>query len=1449
MLSETQDVAEDQKIYLQGAIEKAYSMGVKPTHDQVKAHADSVMNSKGITHSLFIGETIMEITDHFNSIGENPEKLREIRETLSAKSTDGFFEPSSRKMVILSSRINSLEQLTGIIVHESAHATNRKFLSTRRGQVLEYFYNEVGKDEMNTFLPEEYEFEPKIINAEEYIAYSIEYLVNNNIKPENNSLSYKEIIDIIEGNSPKPVNFVERLINTIYYETGNALHNKPIGTNPIGDTNTAGTGSNEQAETGTTENEPVRDLYAGSGEGGINGGNNQPLGISSGRDTRTLKSTDKQDGENTQIASEESTNENVNGNKKNEATKPRFAGELFGEGGIGLLKSVTKQFSLDGKTKFYHASDKTIQGDLKANTAKQFGKAIYFSTNKELVTEEFGDNVTEVELNIKNPVYTNTPEWNKVEELALKNSNATKPKDEDGDIIGEDWDIAEIKPSFISDAAKELGHDAIIDRNSADYENEIAVLDEKAVVYSKLPSTIQINGVDVPIISKLQESEYFRKYGIPNAYSPNKGADRLFEQGKLYIDDDTGNLVAYSPFVPRIGQDTEPAFSVVPSILKHTTPPTVPPQFVGNLFNTTPPTNKPPTSVNQDVEDEMNRSHGIKSKPIYQKLQEWTRELKAQTHHFEHITEDEFPSVYNKLRIFESIPDNVRKQAYERIKDIIGPIAKDKALFAAFERHIVLSDLLDDIDNTDLFKNKELPWGYKNRNEVFEDAVNMLRYVNANPPLKKAIGDRNRMMREVRQELIDNNLLPEAAAEKKSYFHHQVLDYMEARVSKAPGVSSTDVRNHRKGWQRGRTGSMLSYNTNYLESEFEVLAQSMQQVAIKEILNQIGIEANIAPTLIKTGEETGEDWHNLIPEGYTSWFPKKGTKAWYAASVAERAVMNAMDNPVDADLLAEMVAEVNSSLWIIPEKLATQLDSMKEHEKESLPVRGLRFVNSSWKQWILMNPYRVLRYNLNNLSGDLDIVLASNPGILKPKYAHEAMKELYTNLKGGKMSQDISEALKHGIITSGLSIQEIPDIQREGIFQSLTGKDNLLKRYWNKTQDYTQFRENLLRVAAYKYFKDKLANGEKKYGASSKKSIDAISDPNEKAAKIARELIGDYGNLSQGGQWLRSHIYPFWSWVEINSPRYFRLLKNTKFEGNTGIRATATVGKMTFSAAKLAVKMTLLMTLISMWNKIMFPDEDEELRLYNDRQLKLILGRREDGSIMTVRISGAFSDMLSWVGLQDAPQDIADIKNDKSTPTKKVKEAGSAFANKLLQGAVPFEKTLAEAAYGKTVYPDIMNPRPIRDKAEHTLRMLSMDKLYRLLTKKPLKGEFKELTGLIMYNVDPGEAAYYSIRQKAFDWLDEKGVESFSSTPTDKSNALYYYKQSLKYGDEKLAAYWIGKYKELGGNNKGMKQSVKMGEVKMAVKKELRQEWLNSLDAQDKEVLEIANKWYDKTYK
>jgi hypothetical protein len=152
-------------------------------------------------------------------------------------------------------------------------------------------------------------------------------------------------------------------------------------------------------------------------------------------------------------------------------------------------------FKLGEQDEFYHASPTKRVGQLREGEAPQFGKGTYFSTNKDLVINEFGKELTKVNLSIEKPLYTDSADETKVRDLAAKNWNKENltydPENEwyvnkngketmpvDGNELGERLPV-----KYYSEAAKELGYDAIIDKNSHTYDNEIVVLDPKKIHY------------------------------------------------------------------------------------------------------------------------------------------------------------------------------------------------------------------------------------------------------------------------------------------------------------------------------------------------------------------------------------------------------------------------------------------------------------------------------------------------------------------------------------------------------------------------------------------------------------------------------------------------------------------------------------------------------------------------------------------------------------------------------------------------------------------------------------------------------------------------------------------------------------------------------------------------------------------------------------------------------
>jgi hypothetical protein len=161
--------------------------------------------------------------------------------------------------------------------------------------------------------------------------------------------------------------------------------------------------------------------------------------------------------------------------------------------------------------------------------------------------------------------------------------------------------------------------------------------------------------------------------------------------------------------------------------------------------------------------------------------------------------------------------------------------------------------------------------------------------------------------------------------------------------------------------------------------------------------------------------------------------------------------------------------------------------------------------------------------------------------------------------------------VERGVFDSGLSVQEIPDINRLSAFANLTEGAGLrpdkiaakvLSKAWGGLQGGTQWRENVLRYAAYREYVHRLEAGEDQlsigYGGSLPKMVDAVKDPRDRAALLARDLLGDYSNVSHAGQEIRRKLIPFWSWLEINTKRYWRLSSNAFAQGT--MKGVATGG-------------------------------------------------------------------------------------------------------------------------------------------------------------------------------------------------------------------------------------------------------------------------------------------------
>jgi len=613
----------------------------------------------------------------------------------------------------------------------------------------------------------------------------------------------------------------------------------------------------------------------------------------------------------------------------------------------------------------------------------------------------------------------------------------------------------------------------------------------------------------------------------------------------------------------------------------------------------------------------------------------------------------------------------------------------------------------------------------------------------------------------------------------------------------------------------------------------------------------------------------------LKPEGFKSWQPREGRHFFTAKTMSESALdmfigklADTVYPGVERDELRKALSTIRPQLvvggdrytMVLPEEIADTLTEFGDRRIEGAVAKVFSGVQSAWKRWVLINPRRFLKYNINNLSGDLDAIIAGNPGTLKKVRA--AWNELRQAAKG-EASARYTEAMDRGVFTSGLTIQEIPDINRLSAMRHLTEDRGILNQLtigsvaavWRALNDSTQFRENLFRMAAYLDYVEKIEAGQDQlsigYGGSVPALVNAVTDPKDRAALLARDLVGDYGAISVAGGWLRKYLIPFWSWTEINTRRYWRLTSNAYSQSKAKGIATGGllgVGVAARTAVWMAVRMGTVYGLLWLWNNLLFEDEEDDLGDLQKRQLHMVLGRDSDGEVITLRTQGALSDVLGMFGFFDAMAGIKAWENGQGTIGQAATAAAKAPINRILTATTPIFSNPLQMVQGKEWWPDFFEPRTMHDRGRFTARTFSLENEYDLALGNPTRGYGRSWAESLVYKRDPGEMAYDTAKGIAYDWLEKVKGQSGSFGSTPRSAALREYRMALRYGDQEAADEALLRYAEFDGTERGLKTSIKSQHPLGPIAKKDRAAFLDSLTDEQLETLAEAEEWYNRIY-
>jgi hypothetical protein len=615
-----------------------------------------------------------------------------------------------------------------------------------------------------------------------------------------------------------------------------------------------------------------------------------------------------------------------------------------------------------------------------------------------------------------------------------------------------------------------------------------------------------------------------------------------------------------------------------------------------------------------------------------------------------------------------------------------------------------------------------------------------------------------------------------------------------------------------------------------------------------------------------------QTWETIIPEGYNTWQPREGNIFYMADSIpaqlAEQLHTGALEElgVSKEDIRRALTMGGKRKQFVLKDEIIATLDELSKGRSDSVIGNADRALLKGWKVWQLISPRRMLKYNIRNMTGDADAAFVGNPRGFSD--APRATREIGATLFGKKeITGELKQFFDRGGFSANLQAQEMGELKDLWVFERLYRDQHpgvkdipkgVWKKYWETARIATDAREALLRYANYLNYLDQMKKNPegkpKNFGGSKPEEIMGLSDIRDRAYWLSNDLLGAYDRVSVMGNALRKYVFPFWSWKEVNFRRYVQFAKNAASDGQfsqtVGRAALGTLAKtpfMAFRVGKFLIMATAFWSALQVWNHTRFPDEEEELSEDQKSQPHIILGRDKDGKIIYFNRIGALGDFLDWFGLGEAPKYVDKYFKGEMTLKEISENMVKSPVNLVVQGVTPFIKTPAELITGRSLFPDIFKPQPIRNTGLYLARSLGLENEYTAVAGLPSRGYEESLKNFLVYSVDPGQAAYSDVMEDKRRWLEKQGKASEGFWLTPKANALYNIKLSLRYEDREALDKYMLEYISLGGKKSDIKESLKRMDPLSGLSGKDKHKFKQSLDEDQRKRLDQATKFYKET--
>jgi hypothetical protein len=244
---------------------------------------------------------------------------------------------------------------------------------------------------------------------------------------------------------------------------------------------------------------------------------------------------------------------------------------------------------------------------------------------------------------------------------------------------------------------------------------------------------------------------------------------------------------------------------------------------------------------------------GVKPETFVQRVKDGINEIRKQTREFPELPDvPEYSQLRTSLLTLQKMKGIAADRTIRQLKSIIGDFGPNK--MDVFTRKVLLDDLVREAED-----GRSLPFGLtKDSVEQERDKVDAL--LAQNPDIADAVGQRKAAWRGVknRYQVAMRSIGLDKLADrlsKEDYFRHQVLEYANERRQHPAGAGKELKSPTGRGFNRQRHGSEKDINANYLQADFEVMAQMEHDIAVAKTIRLVDKEHNIASDLKKAAKQ------------------------------------------------------------------------------------------------------------------------------------------------------------------------------------------------------------------------------------------------------------------------------------------------------------------------------------------------------------------------------------------------------------------------------------------------------------------------------------------------------------------------------------------------------------------------------------------------------------------